>query len=103
LIGARRPAAISSTVFYLEPLGDFAVYPTVRYLSDTDWVERDLERRIQQLCAQVVATEDAEELNQLCAELQKALKDHIGGIRQRVKEFRSATKRRPAKRDDSKE
>jgi len=63
-------------------------------------VERDLERRIQQLCAQVVATEDTEELNQLCAELQKALKDHIGGIRERVKEFGSASKRRPSKKND---
>jgi len=59
-------------------------------------VERDLERRIQQLCAQVVATDDPDELNELCAQLQKALKDHIGGIRQRVKEFRSVTKRQSA-------
>jgi hypothetical protein len=61
----------------------------------------DLERRIQQLCADVVATNDSERLNQLCRELQEALSRHIGGLRDQVKEYRNlAARSRPPKEED---
>jgi hypothetical protein len=61
---------------------------------------RDLERRIQQLCAEVVATDDSEELNRLCNELQLALSEHIAGLREKVIEFKAVTKRRPGRKGD---
>jgi hypothetical protein len=51
-----------------------------------------LEDRIQQLCARVKATDDDEELYQLCAELQQALKEHVSQLRERVAEYRRASK-----------
>jgi hypothetical protein len=55
-------------------------------------VTRKLEDRIQQLCARMKATEDDEELYQLCAELQQALKEHVGQLRERVAEYRRVSK-----------
>ena len=47
----------------------------------------------------IVATEDDGELNRLCVELQKALSEHIGSLRQQVADFKasSARKRSPVK------
>jgi len=49
----------------------------------------DLENRIQQLCAQIVATDDDEEMFRLCIELRQALSEHVGQIREQVADFRS--------------
>ena len=57
---------------------DFAVYPTVSPTCHTARVPRDLEDRIQQLCARIAATHNDEELYQLCVELQPALNEHVG-------------------------
>lgn len=51
-----------------------------------------LEDRIQQLCAQVKATDDDEELYQLCEELRQALKEHVSQLRQEVAEYRRVGK-----------
>lgn len=51
-----------------------------------------LEDRIQQLCAQVKATDDDEELYQLCEELRQALKEHVSQLRQQVAEYRRVGK-----------
>ena len=50
-------------------------------------MESDLERRIQQLRAEIVATDDPEKLNGLCRGLQKALSQYIGDLRDRLKEY----------------
>ncbi len=69
-----------------------------------DWqtgsVSRDLEDRIQQLCAQVVATEDEEELNRLCSELRDALNRHIALMRKRVADFRKSSGKHAPKKGD---
>lgn len=57
----------------------------------------DLEERIQQLCARISATDDEGELNDLCVELQKALKQHNEYLRTKVAEFRASHP--PAKGD----
>lgn len=51
-----------------------------------------LEDRIQQLCARVKATEDDEQLYQLCEELRQALKEHVSQLREQVAEYRRAGK-----------
>ena len=64
-------------------------------------MESELERRIQQLCAEVVDTNDPEKLDRLCRELQTALSQYIGGLRDRVKDYRDSAKGRPpGKRND---
>jgi hypothetical protein len=60
----------------------------------------DLERRIQQLCSQVVATNDSEELDRLCRELQEALKEHIASLRSQVKQYDDDTRRRNPKKGE---
>lgn len=59
----------------------------------------DIENRIQQLCLQVVATQDDEELNRLCVELRNALNDHIRQLRQQVGEYRDSLNQAPKKGD----
>jgi uncharacterized coiled-coil protein SlyX len=54
-------------------------------------VPRELDERIQQLCARIAATHDDGELNHLCVELQKALSEHIEILRQRVADFKAAS------------
>ncbi len=56
---------------------------------------RNLEERIQQLCSAISATEDEGELNRLCADLQKALSEHIKYLRQRVTDYRAYSKTPP--------
>lgn len=58
---------------------------------------RELEERIQQLCSQVVATQDDEELYGLCVELRTALNDHIRRLRQEVKQYRNSLNKAPKK------
>ena len=58
-------------------------------------MESELERRIQQLCAEVVNTNEPEKLDRLCRELQTALSQYIGGLRDHVKEYRDSAKRCP--------
>jgi hypothetical protein len=60
----------------------------------------DLERRIQQLCSQVVATNNSEELDRLCRELQEALKEHIGNLRDQVKQYGDDARRRNPKKGE---
>lgn len=63
-------------------------------------VGRDLEERIQQLCSDVIATDQDEELNRLCLELRDALNEHIGHLRQRVAAYRNSLKKKaPVKGD----
>ncbi len=63
-------------------------------------MKADLERRIQQLCSQVLATNDAEELDRLCLQLQAALREHIGALRDQVKRYGEASGRRSPKKGD---
>ena len=61
---------------------------------------RDLEERIQQLCARISATDDDGELNRLCGDLQKALRDHIRRLREKVAEFRTTVEARSPRKGD---
>jgi uncharacterized coiled-coil protein SlyX len=63
-------------------------------------VPRDLEDRIQQLCARIAATDNDGELNRLCVELQKALSEHIGSLRQQVADFKASSSKRSPKKGD---
>ena len=63
-------------------------------------VPGDLEERIQQLCARIVASDDPGELNNLCADLQKALKEHIQSLRDQVANYRAASETHPPKKGD---
>lgn len=54
-------------------------------------VTTKLEHRIQQLCAKVKATEDDEELYQVCEELRQALKEHVSQLREQVADYRRAS------------
>ena len=58
-------------------------------------MESELERRIQQLCAEVVNTNEPEKLDRLCRELQTALSQYISDLRDHAKEYRDSAKRRP--------
>ena len=69
------------------------------HLSHCGSVTGNLEDRIQQLCSQVAATHDDEELHRLCMELRNALNDHIGQLRQRVEDYRDSLKPAPNKGD----
>jgi hypothetical protein len=63
-----------------------------------------MEHRIQQLRAQVVATEDDEERNRACAEFEAALNQHTGRLRDRVRAFRdSSSTPAPEKGDHGRE
>jgi len=63
-------------------------------------VSRDLEDRIQQLCARIAATQEDGELNRLCLDLQGALKEHIGNLRQKVADYKDSTGKRSPKKGD---
>lgn len=60
-------------------------------------VASDLEERIQQLCAQIAATQQDEELYRLCVELRNALNDHIRRLRQQVDQYRNSLNKAPGK------
>jgi gamma-glutamyl:cysteine ligase YbdK (ATP-grasp superfamily) len=62
-------------------------------------VAGDVEERIQQLCAQIVATHDDEELYRLSVELRSALNDHIRQLRRQVGEYRNSLNQAPKKGD----
>ncbi len=79
---------------------DFAVCPTASPTCHTASVPRDLEDRIQQLCARIAATDNDEELYQLCVELQQALNEHVGFLRRLVADFRGHSKKHPPKKGD---
>ena len=68
-------------------------------LSHCGCVTGNLEERIQQLCSQVAATHDDEELHRLCMELRNALNDHIRQLRQHVEDYRDSLKPAPKKGD----
>ena len=74
--------------------------PTVSAICQTARVSHELEDRIQQLCARIAATDNDEELYDLCAELQQALNQHIGFLRKRVADFRSYSKKHPPVKGD---
>lgn len=76
---------------------EFAVCPTVFLIWHTERVARRLEERIQQLCSQVVATHDDEELSRLCVELRNALNEHIGQLRDEVDQYRNSLNQAPKK------
>ena len=59
----------------------------------------DIENRIQQLCSQVVATQDDEELYRVCVELRNALNDHIRQLREQVGQYRDSLNQAPKKGD----
>ena len=59
---------------------------------------RELEDRIQQLCSQVTATDDDDELYRLCVELRQALNQHISQIRTQVAEYRRSSQPRSRKK-----
>ena len=79
---------------------DFAVCPTVLPTCHTARVPRELEDRIQQLCARIAATDNDEELYQLCVELQQALNEHFGLLRSLVADFRGHSKKHPPRKGD---
>ena len=79
---------------------DFPVCRTVLPTCHTACVPRELEDRIQQLCARIAATDNDEELYQLCAELQQALNEHVGFLRKLVADFRGNSKKHPPKKGD---
>lgn len=80
--------------------GALAVYPTVVTKCETRPVPRDLEERIQQLCARISATDDDGELDRLCHDLQNALREHIRRLREKVAEFRITVKERSPRRGE---
>jgi 23S rRNA C2498 (ribose-2'-O)-methylase RlmM len=63
-------------------------------------MKSELERRIQQLCAEVVDTNEPEKLDRLCRELQTVLRQYIGGLPDRVKNRNSAKLRTPKKNEN---
>jgi hypothetical protein len=68
-------------------------------LSHCGNVTGNVEERIQQLCAQVAATHDDEELHRLCMELRNALNDHIRQLRKHVEDYRDSLNPVPKKGD----
>ena len=79
---------------------EFAVCRTVSSSCHTARVPPELEDRIQQLCARIAATDNDEELYDLCVELQRALNEHVGYLRKLVDDFRGRSKKRPPKKGD---
>lgn len=80
--------------------GALAVYPTVFRKCETRPMPRDLDDRIQQLCTRISATDDDGELNRLCVDLQKALREHIRRLREKVAEFRITVEERSPRKGD---
>jgi len=79
------------------------VSPYIRhspYVRNSPPCPGEIEDRIQQLCARIVATEDEGELNQLCADLQGALKEHIQFLRDQVANYRAVSKPHPPKKGE---
>lgn len=72
---------------------------SISHLSHCGGVTGNLEERIQQLCSQVAATHDDEELLRLCMELRKALNDHIRQLRRNVEDYRDSLSPAPKKGD----
>jgi hypothetical protein len=81
-------------------IADFSLCPTVLTVGDTGLMTRELENRIQQLCAQIVATDNDEEMLRLCIELQKALSEHAGRIRDQVADYRTRSEGSPPKKGE---
>lgn len=79
---------------------DFAVCPTGSPICHTARVPRELEDRIQQLCARIAATDNDEELYDLCVELKCALTEHVGVLRKLVDDFRGYSKKHPPTKGD---
>lgn len=79
---------------------DFAVCPTVSPTCHTACVPRELEDRIQQLCARIAATHNDEELYELCLELKQALNEHIGLLRKFVADLRDYSMKHPPTKGD---
>ena len=52
---------------------------------------RRLDDHIQQLCLQLVATDDEEEVRRLCSELKQAINEHVGRMRERLKSYPNDT------------
>jgi hypothetical protein len=52
---------------------------------------RRLEDHIQQLCIQLLATDDEEEVRHLCSKLKKAINQHVGRMRERLKSYPNDT------------
>ena len=59
-------------------------------------MERRLEDQIRKLCAEVVNTPDTDQWNEIIAELNTALREHIRRARQPRREFSIQEKRRSA-------
>lgn len=74
--------------------------PTVSAIWHTTRVSHELEDRIQQLCARIAATDNDEELYELCAELKQALNQHVGFLRKLVADFRGYSKKHPPVKGD---
>jgi hypothetical protein len=55
------------------------------------FVPQEIEDRIQQLRAPVLATDGHQELNRLCVEFGDALNQHIGRLRDQVRAFRDSS------------
>ena len=79
---------------------EFAVCRTASPTCHTARVPRELEDRIQQLCARIAATDNDEELYDLCLELQQALNEHVGYLRKLVSDFRGHSKKHPPKKGE---
>jgi len=79
---------------------EFAVCRTASSTCHTACVPRELEDRIQQLCARIAATDNEEELYDLCLELKRALSEQIGFLRKLVADFRGYSKKHPPKKGD---
>lgn len=57
-------------------------------------MHRRMEDRIRQLCEQTVAEKDPKKLRRILLELQNALHQHIGRIRQKLADYPVAIERR---------
>jgi len=64
-------------------------------------MQSELESRIQQLCREIVATNDTEKLDRLCHELRQSLSDYIGALREEVKRFGDTAKHRSSQKEGS--
>jgi hypothetical protein len=68
----------------------FPVCPTAFLPCQTPGMPPNLEERIQQLCSQLAATQEDEELYRLCGELRSALNHHIRQLQRQVDQYRNA-------------
>lgn len=93
--GQQRLVGLSSGEYLRARYRVFAVYPTAFPIWHTGQVARRLEERIQQLCSQLVATQDDEELSRLCVELRNTLNEHIRHLRLEVDQYRNSLNQAP--------